>query len=114
MAWRPSSGFEQLRLGVEDALGADVAGHDHDRVRKIRQAATSVGQPPVVEHLQEQIEHVLVRFLDLVEQQHRVRTAAHRLRQEAALIALSGVAGRRAPISLCAMWRSITRSCRAA
>jgi hypothetical protein len=31
----------------------------------------------VVEHLQQHVEHILMRLLDLVEQDHRVRLAPH-------------------------------------
>ena len=47
-------------------------------LRKIDRAALAVGEPAVVEHLQQQVEHVRVGLLDLVEQHHRVRVAAHR------------------------------------
>src|SRR3712207_8403143 len=46
----------------------------------------SVGQAPVVHHLQQDAEDVLVGLLDLVEQDDAVRPAAHRLRQLAALV----------------------------
>ena len=43
----------------------------------VRPAA--VGQAPLVEHLEERLEHVAVRLLDLVEQEHLVGALAHRL-----------------------------------
>ena len=49
------------------------------RVPEVDRAALRVGQPPVVEHLQQHVEDVRVRLLDLVEQQHaygRRRTAS--------------------------------------
>ena len=49
----------------------------------------------VVEHLQQHVEHVGVRLLDLVEQDHAVGLAAHRLGQVAALL-VADVARRRA------------------
>jgi hypothetical protein len=48
----------------------------------------------LVEHLEEQLQHVGVRLLDLVEQHHRVRAPAHGLGQHAAL-AVAHVARRR-------------------
>ena len=53
---------------------------DHG-VLEVDGAALGVGQPAVVEHLQQRVEHVRVGLLDLVEQQHRVRAPAHRLGQ---------------------------------
>ena len=67
-------------LGPEDVahrLGrADVRGHDHHRVAEVDRAAVAVGQPPVVEDLQQHVEDLRVRLLDLVEEDDRVRAAA--------------------------------------
>ena len=65
------------------------------RVAEVDRAALAVGQPPVVEDLQQHVEDLGVRLLDLVEQDDRVRPAAHRLGELAALL-VADVAGRRA------------------
>ena len=78
-----------------DDLAADVAGHDHDGVLEVHDATLAVGQAPVVEHLQQDVEHVRVRLLDLVEQDHLVRPPPDRLGQLAALL-VADVAGWRA------------------
>ena len=65
------------------------------RVREVDGAALAVGEPAVVEQLQQHVEHVGVRLLDLVEQHDRVRPAAHRLGELAALL-VADVARRRA------------------
>ena len=62
---------------------------------EVDRAALAVGQPPVVHHLQQHVEDVGVGLLDLVEQDDRVRPAAHGLGQLAALV-VADVAGRRA------------------
>ena len=81
---------------VAHLLGvADVRRHDQHRVAEVDGAALAVGQAPVVEHLQQHVEHLRVRLLDLVEQHDRVRAAAHGLRQLSALV-VADVAGRRA------------------
>ena len=46
----------------------------------------TVGEPAVVEQLQQDVEDVGMRLFDLVEQDHRVGTAAHGFRQLAALV----------------------------
>ena len=56
-----------------DHLRAEVRGHDDHGVAEVDGAALAVGQAAVVEHLQQHVEHVRVRLLDLVEQHHRVR-----------------------------------------
>ena len=48
-------------------------------------AALAVGEPAVVEHLQQHVEHVAVRLLDLVEEDHAVRPPADGFGQPAAL-----------------------------
>ena len=62
---------------------------------KSMQPAFAVLHPALVEHLEEDLVHVGVRLLDLVEQHHAVGPAPHRLGQHAAL-AVADVAGRRA------------------
>ena len=52
-----------------------------------------VGQSPVVQHLEQHVEDVRVRLLDLVEQHDRVRPAADLLREHAAFL-VADVAGR--------------------
>ena len=78
-----------------DHVRAEVRGHHDHRVLEVDRAALAVGQAAVVEHLQQRVEHVRVRLLDLVEQDHRVGLAAHLLGELAALV-VADVARRRA------------------
>ena len=64
-------------------------------LRKSTVRPVAVGEPAVVEQLEQDVEHVAVRLLDLVEQHDRVRAAPDRLGQLAALL-VPDVAGRRA------------------
>lgn len=65
----------------EEVLGAEVGGHDDHGVPEVHRAALPVGEPPVVENLEQSVEHRDVRLLDLVEQDHAVRPPPHLLRQ---------------------------------
>ena len=76
-------------------VGPHVGGHDEHRVAEVHGAALGVGQPPVLQHLQEDVEHFGVRLLDLIEKDHRVRPAPHPLRELPAFL-VAHVAGRRA------------------
>ena len=80
---------------VDEVHRAEVRGEDQDRVAEVDGAALAVGQAAVVEHLQQDVEHLRVRLLDLVEQHHDVRPAAHGLGELATLL-VADVAGRRA------------------
>ena len=80
---------------LEERLRADVAGHDDDRVAEVDPAALGVGQVAVLEDLEQDVEHLGVGLLDLVEQDHAVALAAHGLGQLAALVE-ADVAWRRA------------------
>src|SRR5215510_8811600 len=61
-------GFALERAAVfQDAVAADVRGHDHNRVFEIHDAPLSVGQPPVVQNLQHDVEDVVMSLIDLVE-----------------------------------------------
>src|SRR4051794_20047315 len=80
-------GDREAERGVpRDLAGPDVRGHDHDRVAEVHRAALRVGQAAVLQDLQEDVEDVRVRLLDLVEEEHAVRLAAHGLGELAALV----------------------------
>ena len=66
-----------LRVVAEVSQGGagEVRRHDEDRVPEVHGAALAVCQTPIVEDLQQDVEDVLVRLLDLVEEQHGVRSA---------------------------------------
>ena len=94
----PSRGV--VRLGEADRRAAHflrpgVGRHDDDHVAEIGLAAVVVGQRAVVHDLQQQVEHIRMRLLDLIEQQHAVRVLGDRLGQQPALVE-AHVAGRRA------------------
>ena len=83
-----------LRLRRQD-LAAQIGGQDDHAVAEVDGAPVTVGQPPVVEHLQQQVEDVGVGLLDLVEKDHLIGAAAHRLGQRAGLV-IADIAGGRA------------------
>ena len=74
---------------------AGVGRHDDDDVAEVGLAPVVVGQRAVVHHLQQDVEDVRMRLLDLVEQQHAVRMLGDRLGEQAALVE-ADVARRRA------------------
>ncbi len=78
---------------VEEMLGSDVGGHDDHRVPEIDLPPLRIGDPAVVEHLQQGIEDVGVGLLDLVEEHHGVRLTPHRL-GELATFVVPDVSGR--------------------
>jgi hypothetical protein len=90
-------GLRLLRVAarLHDEMRAHVRGHDQDGVLEVDRTALAVGEPSVVEHLEEDVEDVAVRLLDLVEQDDRIRPPPHRLRELPALV-VADVAGRRA------------------
>ena len=47
-----------------------------------------VHNPPVVQHLKQDVEHIGMRLFDLIKQNHAVGAAAHRLCQLATLLIL--------------------------
>ena len=63
--------FVCQRIAVRASARAQVRGHDQHRVLEVHRAALRVGQPAVVQHLQQHVEHIRMRLLDLVEQHHR-------------------------------------------
>ena len=82
---------EPDRLG--DVGRAQVRREDQHGVLEVDRAALAVGEPAVLEHLQQAVVDLLVRLLDLIEQHHRERLAPHLLGELAALL-VADVAGR--------------------
>src|SRR4029078_12009176 len=73
-------GIAGTAAGRRDGRRPYVARHDHDGVLEVHRTTQSVGQPAVVEDLEQDVEYVRVRLLDLVEQQHLVRPSPDGLR----------------------------------
>src|SRR6266550_9524576 len=71
----------------------EVARHDHDRVAEVDAAALRIRKPAFVEDLQQHVEDLGVRLLDLVEEDHAVRLAADGLSELAALF-VTDITGR--------------------
>ena len=90
-----------------------VGGHDDDHVAEVGLAAVVVGERAVVHHLQQQVEHIRMRLLDLIEQQHAVRMLGDRLGQQAALVE-ADVARRRADQRATPCGAPCTPTCRSA
>ena len=65
---------------------AGVGRHDQDDVAEVGLAAGVVGERRVIHHLQQDVHHIRMRLLDLVEQHDVVRMLAHRIHQQAALL----------------------------
>ena len=68
-----------------DQRAGQVRGHDDQGVLEIHVPALAIGQPAILQDLQEDVEHIRVGFFDFVEQDDRIRSPAHRLGQMTAL-----------------------------
>ncbi len=82
-------------LVLEDALRAEVRGHDDDGVLEVDDPALTVGEAAVIQDLQQDVEDVRMRLFDFVEQQDGVGATPDLLGQLPALL-VADVAGRRA------------------
>ena len=81
-------------LGPAELGGAQVAGEDEHRIAEVHRASVAIREASVVQHLEQDVEHLRVGLLDLVEEDHAEGAAAHGLRQLAALV-VAHVARRR-------------------
>ena len=87
--------LHHLRLGLLDRLvfaelrqilGAKVRGQDDDGVGEVDGSALSIGEAPVVEHLEKHVEDVAVRLLDLVEKDDLIGPPADGFGKNAAFL----------------------------
>ena len=67
-----------------ELLGTQVRGHQNQGVLEVHRTALAVRQTSIVKHLQQRIEHVRMRLLDFIEQNHAVRMRTHSFGQLAA------------------------------
>src|SRR5437762_4158220 len=58
-----------------DVASSNVRRHDHDGVLKVDNASVVIGQMSFIQHLQQDVEDIRMRFLDFVEQHYAVRFA---------------------------------------
>ena len=72
--------------GEFNIRSTDIGGHDDNRIFEINRSALRIGQSAVVQNLQQDIEHIGMRFFDFIKQNYRVRSAAHSLGQLTALL----------------------------
>src|SRR2546425_11984240 len=75
----PPDTFGQIAGVLGDVLTSEVRRHDHDHVLEVDRPPLAVGQPPIVEQLEQDVQDFRVRLLDLIEEDHGVRTPAHGL-----------------------------------
>ena len=66
---------------IQNGLAGNVAGEDHDAVRKVHRPALAIRDAAVVQHLEQHVEHLGMGFLHLVQQDHRIGLAPHGLRE---------------------------------
>ena len=78
-----------------DHLRTDVRGHDDQGVLEVDRAALGIGQATVFEQLQQQVEHIGMGFLDLIEEHHGVGATPHRFGELATFVE-AHISGRRA------------------
>ena len=70
----------------ENFLRTEIARHDDNRVFEVDDAPLAVGQPAVVENLQQHIENIAVSLFNLVKQNHAVGSAANGFCKLSALV----------------------------
>src|SRR6267143_1825937 len=61
---------------IQDAVTADVGGHDHYGVLKVDGAALTVRQTAIVQYLQQDVNHVGMGLLYLIEKNYTVWTTS--------------------------------------
>ena len=76
-------GAREAEGGPRHVGGAGIGGHDQDHMAEVDLLAAVVGQLAVVHDLQEHIEQVGMRFLDLIKEQHAMRMLVNAVGEEA-------------------------------
>ena len=87
-----SLGLHVQRL-VREELRAQIGGQDQQGVAEVNRTPLAVGQPAVIEYLQQDVENLGMRLLHFVQEHHRVRAATNGLGELAAFL-ITDIAGR--------------------
>ena len=77
----PSALVHSTIAKIGEVRTSKIRRHDDDGVLEIDRAPLPVGQAPVVEQLQQDVQHFRMRLLNLVEEHDGIRTAPHCLGQ---------------------------------
>ncbi len=83
-----------LRPQLLDPVATYIGGHDDHGVLEVDRPPVAVGQAPVVQDLEQEVEDFRMGLLDLVEEDHAVGATPHRLSQLATFL-VTHIAGRR-------------------
>ena len=67
-------------------MGAQVRCHDDNAISKVNLTAVRVCQVTFVEELKKKVPHITVPLLELIQQDHLIRTASNALGQDASFI----------------------------
>ena len=74
---RCSAGREPERCRGGDLTCAHIRGHDDDRIAEVDHAPLRIGQATFLQDLEQDVEDIRMRFLDLVEEHDRIRALTH-------------------------------------
>ncbi len=77
---------ESERAASLHIFGAQVGGHDQDRVAEVHHVALAIGHAAVVQDLQQGVPDLRMSLLDLIEQHHPIGAAADCFGQLAAFL----------------------------
>lgn len=77
-----------------DEPTSDIGRHNDDRIFETHRSSLAIRESSVVEYLQEYIEYIAMRLLDLIEEDHRIRFATHELGELSAFL-MSDISRRR-------------------
>src|SRR4051812_1481860 len=87
-------GLAEAHVRLAEILGAEVRGHDQHGVAEVHRTALAVGEPALLQDLQQRVEHVGVGLLDLVEEDHAERLAPDGLGELTTLLVAHVARGR--------------------
>src|SRR5256885_3284387 len=103
-----------LRRQETDADGtlhvgaASITGHNHHGILEVYRATLTIGQTAIVHNLQQRVEDLWMRLLNLVQQDYAVRAAAYLLGQLTTLV-VSNIAWRATEQTRDRMWLHVLR-----
>ncbi|CQB65598.1 Protein of uncharacterised function (DUF3170) [Salmonella enterica subsp. enterica serovar Bovismorbificans] len=71
----------QFAKALLNEIGTEVRSHNDHRITEVDRSPLPVSQSTVVQHLQQNVEYIRMRFFHFIQQDDGIRTTAHRFRQ---------------------------------
>ncbi len=81
-----SAGIKAETLRTHDLLGASIGRHDDDRILKGNRSTLGIGNVSIVQHLQQNIQHIRMSLFNFIKKNNRIGISTHLFAELSSLV----------------------------